>query len=199
MGLDVGQDREQLKNILENRKNSRNFVVESGDDLSIPVEITVSGSKINYMIQFIVFALAAPAGWYLQRKKGITEPSVSFLIVAIVLAGIALYQLYRIFRPAVLFTITETGYQDKKKGIIICIWSQVKQIYLKDGHAFDSRNGKQEFLIVDYRDGNVARSIQKPIQNTSIKSADLERAIKVYLARYNKNALTKLTFGKKAL
>lgn len=190
-------DREQLKNILINRRNSRNLTKETGYDPNVPPEITVTGSKLNYMIQFVVFALAAPAGWYFQRKKGITEPSVSFLLVPLLLAGIAVYQLYRFFRPAVVFKITETSYQDKENKQIM--WNQIRQIYLEDGDLLDNRNGKQEFLIIDYWSGSANRSLQKSIRNTSIKSSELEKAIKVYLARYNKNALTKLTFGKKAV
>ena len=136
-------------------------------------------------------------GGIFQKEKNPAAPSVSLQLVAVLFAGIALYELYKFFKPTEFFTVAEAGYQDKTNGRIP--WNRVTQIYLEDGDVFESRKGKQEYLVMDYWDGNVSRSIQKPLRNTSVKSTDLEKAIKVYLARHNKNAITKLAFGKKAV
>ncbi|WP_300601697.1 hypothetical protein [Niabella sp.] len=198
------EDREKINRILSERVRHNRVVVDTEDDVTVPEETIVQGSKKHYLGLFAFGILVIPFFAYIRYEKAgrfVIDGAAWFSVAVFV--PVALYGLFKFFSPTVKFTFSTMGFWMPKKGFFP--WNTIDKIYieyddlLKDVH---SNQHRKEYLVVSLAaipGTSGEASINILLKDNNLSPAETERRIKVCLARYNKNAITKLTFGKKTV
>ncbi len=198
------KDRKKINRILIERVRHNRVLVNTEDDVAVPEETIVRGSKKYYLGLFAFGILVIPFFAYIRYEKvgRFVIDGAAWFSVA-VFAPVAVYGLFKFFSPTVKFTLSAMGVWMPKRSFFP--WNAIDKIYieydklLKDVY---SDQQQKEYLVIKLASVPGA-SGESPIyillKNNNHGPAEIERHIKVYLARHNKNAITKLAFGKKAV
>ncbi|MBZ4189594.1 hypothetical protein [Niabella beijingensis] len=196
-------DRQRLNDLLAYRRNTGQLLIPQEDDPLFPDELIVKGAKRHYLTMFLLFAASIPVMLQMRYEKtGTIEIDSGLVIVVLLLSGISLCSLYKFFFPTIRFTLSPQGFWNKERGFIP--WDTVDQVYMDDSDPVEaglSRKGAEEFLVIcltAISAGAPGEEIKTSLKNSSVKSPDLENALKIYLLRFNKTTRTKLLFGKKS-
>jgi len=200
----AAKDRAKINRILIERVRQKSVVVDTEDDAAVPEETIVQGSK-QYYLGLVAFGiLVIPFFAYIRYEKAgrfVMDAAAWFTIAVFV--PVALYGCFKYFNPVVKFTLSAMGFSTLKKGFFP--WNAIHKIYIDYDDLLEGAHSgqyKEEYLVVSPAAvPGVAEntSIEIRLKNNNFPPAEIERRIKIYLTRYNKNAMAKLTFGKKAV